>query len=257
MTHLNNIISIIMPVYNGNKTIKASIESILNQTYLQWELIIVDDASIDNTVDIIKSFIETDSRIILHLNKYNQGVAVARNVGIKQAIGKYIAFLDSDDLWHTEKLMKQFHYMEKNNVLISFTRTAYINTLGKIHKYIAKINKTLNYKQLLRRNIMSCSSVMVRREIMMEFPKGYIHEDYAVWLKIVKKTGLAHGINETLVFYRISEHSKSSKRIGSAIMTRNTYLHIGYGRFTSTLLTFRYAFHSITKRSLIRIVGVK
>jgi glycosyltransferase involved in cell wall biosynthesis len=239
-------VSIIMAAYQAAATISESIESVIVQTRQNWELIIVDDASADNTGEIIQAYAEKDRRIRVFANDTNKGVAAARNFGIKQASGRYLAFLDSDDLWHRDKLEKQLPLMEK--AVISYTATSYINKAGQVSGYTLHAEERLEYSELLRRNIMSCSSVMVRRDSMIEFPQGYMHEDYAVWLQIVKKAGQACGLDEPLLIYRMGGESKSAKRMNSALMTRNTYMHIGYGRIVSFALMLRYALHSIFKR---------
>ena len=245
-------VSIIMPAYNAASTIEDSINSVLIQTYQYWELIIVDDASTDNTADIVNAYVSKDSRIFLYTNKTNKGAAATRNMGIQRAKGEFIAFLDSDDLWSKDKLKKQLNLMIEKNAAISFTGTSYINIAGQISKYILKAKEYLSYKELLRRNIMSCSSVMVRQDSMILFPEGYMHEDYAVWLQIVKKTKQAYGLDEPLLIYRMGEKSKSSNRLNSAIMNHNAYRHVGYGRLASLLLMLRYAKHSIFKRYMIK-----
>jgi teichuronic acid biosynthesis glycosyltransferase TuaG len=157
-------VSIIMPSYNAEKTIKASINSVIAQTFVNWELIIIDDASQDGTVSAIKE--QKDPRIILLENAQNSGAAEARNCGINHAKGQWLAFLDSDDLWHEDKLQKQIQFMEETGAVISYTATAYMSEAGEISGYILRAEKQLSYKELLKRNLMSCSSVMVRRDVM-------------------------------------------------------------------------------------------
>lgn len=118
---MNNLVSIIMPSYNTAKYISAAIESILNQTYENWELIIVDDCSTDNTDEILTEYAKKDSRIRYYKNEKNSGAAVARNRALRQAKGKWVAFLDSDDLWEKDKLEKQICFMKKNNYHFSYT----------------------------------------------------------------------------------------------------------------------------------------
>ena len=243
------MVSVIMPAYNAVSTIGESIESVLVQTFRDWELIIVNDASSDDTVKIAEIY--EDSRILIHSHSTNQGVAAARNTGLQHVKGEYIAFLDSDDLWEKDKLEKQVRFIQENDAAISYTSTAYIRN-GKISGYVLRAEQELTYRNLLKRNLMSCSSVMVRRDYMISFPKGYMHEDLAVWLQIVKKVGYAHGLDEPLLIYRMGESTKSSSRIKSARMTYNTYINVGYGNFASLLFTLRYALHSISKRFLIR-----
>ena len=248
----NPLVSIVMPAYNAVATIADSISSVLAQTYQNWELFIINDASSDKTGEMVKPYADIDSRFHLVENAVNQGVAATRNVGIAQAKGEYIAFLDSDDLWHREKLEKQVRLMDEKCATISYTGTSYMNSVGNISKYILQAEECFSQKELLRRNIMSCSSVMVRRDSMVSFPKGFMHEDYSAWLEVLRQSGHAYGLNEPLLIYRMREASKSASRIKSAIMNRNSYRHAGYGQLISTLLMFRYAIHSITKRAFIK-----
>ncbi|MCL2357322.1 MAG: glycosyltransferase [Defluviitaleaceae bacterium] len=247
-----NKISIIMPAYRAEATIRESIGSVIAQTYEDWELLVIDDASTDKTLEIANAFAEFDDRIRVFAGKVNKGVASARNAGIRQATGEYLAFLDSDDLWHESKLEKQLRFMLETGAEISFTATSYINAAGRPYAYVLPAEDKFSYRALRRRNIMSCSSVMVRRDCMIPFPPGFMHEDYAVWLQIVKKAGQARGLNEPLLMYRMSENSKSAGRLASAKMTFSAYRTAGYGRIRSAFFTLRYALHSISKRRKIR-----
>jgi len=246
----NPLVSVIMPAFNSSATIGASIDSVLAQTYTNWELIVVNDASSDNTHQIIQAY--TDKRIKYFQNEINSGVATTRNKAMELAQGQFFAFLDSDDLWASEKLEKQLNFMQKNNAIISYTQTKYMNSTGKISKYTLQAVENFTYSNLLRRNLMSCSSVIVRRENMLPFPQGYLHEDMAVWLQIIKKAGLSHGLNEPLLIYRLGEATKSSGRIKSAKMIFGTYKEVGFGFLTATFLMLCYSFHSISKRMRIR-----
>ena len=246
------VISVIMPAYNAASTIKGIINSVVTQTHTDWELIVVDDASTDNTADIIEGCAKQDARIkLLRLSK-NQGTAAARNTAIAQAKGEYLAFLDSDDKWKPSKLEKQVKFMAEKNAIISYTATSYVDSYGHKSRYVLPALECLRYNELLKSNIMSCSSVMVRKGAMMPFPHGYIHEDYVVWLQIVKKYGVAYGLNEPLLIYCIGESTKSSNRLKSARMTWNVYREVGYGRIRSAFFVLRYARHSISKRCAIR-----
>ena len=242
-----------MPAYNAEKTIKASINSVLAQTYENWELIVINDASRDLTLNEIPP----DPRIIVLTNEKNSGIAKSRNLGISHAKGDMLAFLDSDDIWHADKLAGQLDFMEKTGAAISYTATAYMNAEGKMYGYVLRAEKKLRYKDLLKRNLMSCSSVMVRRCVMLPFPEtGEMHEDYAVWLAIVRKIGCAYGLDEPLLIYRIARGSKSGKRISSAMMIFRSYRQVGYMSFQAGLLTLRYALHSIAKRVSIKLLRV-
>jgi len=247
------LVSVIMAAYNSQNTIADSINSVLAQTYTNWELIIVNDCSTDETASIAKKFASSDNRIHLHTNKQNIGCAATRNAAIAKSSGPWLAFLDSDDIWHPAKLEKQLQFAKETGATITYTATAYINKLGKPSNYILPAERELSYKSLLRRNIMSCSSIMVHADAMIPFhEKGNMHEDYAVWLQILRKVRYAHGLDEPLLQYRLYDTSKSGKRLNSAKMTYHAYRAAGYGMLPAVLLTLRYALHSISKRSRIK-----
>jgi len=246
-------VSVVMPAYNAEATIVASIESVLAQTYTDWELIVVDDCSSDSTAALVEAFAQNDVRIHLRRNHQNKGVAATRNNGIAKASGQWIAFLDSDDLWMPTKLEKQLCFMQETDAKISFTSTAYIAKDGRMSGYVLRAQAVFTYKDLLRRNIMSCSSVMVHRDYMTMFPNGFMHEDYATWYEIINKAGQAHGYDEPLLIYRIREGSKSAGRVRSAKMLRNAYIYMGYGWVFSLILTVRYMLHSVSKRLFISL----
>lgn len=247
------LVSIIMPAYCTSATISESICSVLAQTYEKWELIIIDDASEDNTAKIAEEYAGNDKRIRLIINETNKGVAAARNTGILSAEGEYLAFLDSDDLWDKEKLDKQVRFMQERDAVISYTGTSYMNASGQLSLYSLCAEDMFTYEDLLRRNIMSCSSVMVQRNRMIPFAEGFMHEDMVVWLQVIKSAGPAHGLNEALLVYRMGVATKSSSRIKSAFMAYGSYRHIGYSRATSFIYMLRYAKHSISKRYLIKL----
>ncbi|MCL2572614.1 MAG: glycosyltransferase [Defluviitaleaceae bacterium] len=248
----NPTVSIIMPAFNAGKTIKASIDSVVAQTYCNWELIVIDDGSQDTTLQIIKDAADGDSRICVEVNEHNMGVASTRNVGIARAKGMWIAFLDADDLWINDKLSKQLRFMKHHDALISYTSTAYINEKGEASGYILEAKLRISYKELLWRNLMSCSSVIVRRDIMPFFTQGEVHEDYVAWLTILRKVGHAYGLNEPLLTYRIAANSKSHKRLRSARMIFNAYKQVEYGWISALFMTMRYVVHSVPKRLYIR-----
>jgi len=243
------LVSIIMPAYNAQITIGDSINSVLAQTYANWELIIVNDCSTDETASIAQKFATIDNRIHLHTNNQNIGCAASRNTAIAKARGSWLAFLDSDDIWHHTKLEKQLNFANETDATITYTATAYINKFGKPSNYVLPAEREFSYKSLLRRNIMSCSSIIVRTSAMIPFhEKGNMHEDYAAWLQILRKAGHAYGLDEPLLQYRLSGTSKSGNRLNSAKMTYRAYRVVGYSILAAILLTLRYALHSVSKR---------
>ncbi|MGE7928471.1 glycosyltransferase family 2 protein [Lysinibacillus xylanilyticus] len=212
--HKNNLlVSIIMPVYNAEKYVGQSIESVLNQTHKNWELIIINDKSTDNSQQILLGY--KDSRIkIINLTQ-NGGVANARNAGIEKAKGQFLAFLDSDDLWHPEKLSKQLDFMLELDVAFSYTQYQEITENNKRTRKIVKICKEpVDYKKLLRANYFGCLTVVLdTRKIAKPLFKKTKHEDYALWLDILRDYDIkAYGMNEVLAYYRITPGSISRNK---------------------------------------------
>lgn len=248
------MISVVMPAYNAEKTIREAIDSILTQSYRDLELIVVNDCSQDGTKGIIEEYAEADERVRLINNEVNSGVSVSRNKAVAAAKGEYIAFLDSDDMWKQGKLEKQLRVMEDNNAVLSYTSSAFIDQDGNPYNYIMEAEEKTTLDTLLRKNLISCSSAMVRASVMkkIKMPGDRMHEDYYVWLKILKKYKYAYGVKEPLLVYRLSANSKSSSRIKSAVMIYNTYHAVGYNAAAAGFLTLRYTIHSVSKRFNIK-----
>lgn len=179
------LVSIVMPSYNSEKYIKDSIESVLNQTYPFWELLIVDDCSTDKTVEIIKSF--KDERIKLFQNKNNSGAALSRNWALREAKGKWIAFLDSDDLWLPTKLEEQLQFMIEKNYQFTFTDYR-INANGKWENIIHTAPNKINYRKIKKYCYFSTITVVYNAEKIGLIQIGDIkkNNDYAMWLKALK-----------------------------------------------------------------------
>lgn len=248
------MVSIIMPAYNAEKTIRESIDSVRAQTVNEWELIVVDDGSKDSTAAILTECAAVDKRIRFFQNKKNSGVSYTRNRAVKLARGEWIAFLDSDDIWKPEKLEKQIALASEHpDMVICYTASSFINDDGVPYGYVMEAVERMTYKELLCRNLMSCSSVMIRASIMknIKMPNDNMHEDYYTWLTVVRSCGVAYGINEPLLIYRLCANSKSSNRIKSARMLFNSYRAVGYKSFVSIVYTLRYTLHSVTKRKKI------
>jgi len=249
------LVSVIMPAYNAQATIQESIDSVIAQSFPEWELIIINDCSKDETWDLIQKATEKDSRIHPLANERNIGVAATRNRAIQEAKGEYVAFLDSDDLWHADKLKKHLAFIKENDASISYTATAYLRN-GVRSDYVLRAVKKFTRRDLLKRNIMSCSSMIVKRDLMLRhlFPicKEKIHEDYVAWLNALEEVGIAYGLDKPLLIYRLSDNTKSSGRITSAIMIFNAYRSAGYNIISSCFLALRYAKHSISKRYMIK-----
>ena len=207
------LISIITPNYNASNFVAETIESIINQTYENWELIIVDDGSTDNSVAIIEEFVKVDARIKLICLDLNSGPAIARNKAIELSKGAYIAFLDSDDRWHPQKLAVQLRFMQKRNIALSFTSYYSVNE-QKEHKKLLKAKEKVTYKNLLTNNYIGCLTAMYS---MQHLGKVYMpivskRQDWALWLQITKNNVVAYGIQQPLAWYTRRDASVSSNK---------------------------------------------
>ena len=241
-----------MPAYNCEKYITEAITSVINQTYSNWELIVIDDCSQDNTVEEVKKLALIDTRIRLHQNERNIGVSKTRNKGITLAKGEWIAFLDSDDRWASDKLQKQLCFVNYHKgAEFIFTASRFMDENGQLFKWIMPVPETMTYRDLLKHNVISCSSVLISRQCLGSHRMigDAIHEDFALWLEILKNNKVAHGIEEALIVYRVYGTSKSGNKIKSSKMTYKTYLNVGLGHIQALYYMFFYMINGIFKYS--------
>nr|WP_214798888.1 glycosyltransferase family 2 protein [Exiguobacterium sp. s50] len=238
-----------MPAYNCEKYIQDAIDSVVKQSYQEWELLVLDDGSSDKTLEIVQKIEMTDRRIISLPNIKNLGVSATRNKGIEKASGEWIAFLDSDDMWEPSKLQKQIDLAIKNTGEFIFTGSSYINQEGTKLNGIFQVPDIVTYKSLLNQNVISCSSVMVKKRLFenVKMEKDDLHEDYAVWLKILNKNVAAYGINEPLLIYRLALNSKSGNKIKSIKMTYNVFRFIGLKPLESLYFTTKHLVGAVIK----------
>jgi teichuronic acid biosynthesis glycosyltransferase TuaG len=214
---MNHLVSIITPAYNCSATIEETINSVLQQSYSNWEMIIVDDCSSDNTVDIVSAYVRKDERIKLIRMEQNSGSAATRNTAIQRAKGQFIALLDSDDLWKPKKIESQLNFMVQNGYAFSFTAYDVFRISSDKHRRIFEVPEKINYKQYLRNSIIGCLTVMVNKEKIPDFhmENGYL-EDVLTWMFYLRKGIVAYGLNENLASYRLSGNSKSARKIKNA-----------------------------------------
>ena len=209
-------VSIITPSYNSSQFISETIQSVCSQTFSDWELIIVDDCSKDSSIELIKRFIDIDARIKLILNNCNEGAAVSRNQAIAYATGKYIAFLDSDDLWEPSKLEKQIAFMEENNAVLTYASYALIDEQSNSLEQVITPNEKLSYSDLLKANQIGCLTAIYNQEVLGKhfMPLIRKRQDYGLWLSILKVTPFAYKVPGVLAKYRVRENSISSGKLG-------------------------------------------
>lgn len=208
------IVSIITPNYNCSRFIAETIESVIAQTYTNWEMIIVDDCSSDGSYEIALEYEKQDSRIKVLKNVKNSGAAVSRNKAIEVSQGEYLAFLDSDDLWMPEKLEKQLKFMQENNCDFSFTEYEHIDENGDTLNLVVKVTKKLSYNKMLMHCWPGCLTVMYKQnkadKIYSEDIKK--NNDHALFLRVLKKCTNARGIFCVMAKYRIRQGSISRKK---------------------------------------------
>lgn len=211
---VNGLVSIITPTYNCGRFIGETIESVQQQTYTNWEMIIVDDCSTDDTKSVVEKYLQQDKRIKYHCLAENSGAAVARTKAMELATGQYMAFLDSDDLWMPDKLEKQLEFMQKNNYAFTSTSYQHMTEEGKmIPKVLNAIPKT-DYNRLLLDCPVGNSTVMYDVSKMGKFQVPNIRKrnDDALWLAMLKKEKYIYGWNEVLMKYRLRNNSISRNK---------------------------------------------
>jgi len=224
---MNILVSIITPSFNSSEFIESTIQSIILQSYKNWELLIIDDCSIDNSIEVINKYVSNDQRIKLVSLEHNSGAAVARNIGIQQAKGRFIAFLDSDDSWHPDKLKMQINFMLKNDYAFSYTAYHKVDENGV---FIAGVNipARTSYNELLKTCVIGCLTAMYDTEKLgkMEFPLIRKRQDFALWLKILKKVPYAYGLKQDLAKYTVRSDSISANKFKAAQYNWYLYRHI-------------------------------
>lgn len=246
---MNKLVSIIMPAYNSGRFIEQSIRSVLSQTYTDWELLIVDDCSTDNTTSIVLSF--KDKRIHYQRNTNNMGAALTRNEALKIAKGKYIAFLDSDDIWDAEKLERQIAYMQQTGYAFTFTNYRIINEDGSSQGKELQMPSSMTYHQYLRNTAIGCLTVIIDKEQTGDFrmPNIKSSHDFALWLQIMKRGFNAYSMPQCLASYRIVTTSNTAKKWKAAQDVWRVYREIeNINLIYATFCFLGYAINAIIKR---------
>ena len=243
------LVTIITAMYNSEKYIKNTIKSVLNQVYQNWEWIIIDDASIDNSLKIVQNFAEEDNRIKIIKKDNTTGQASSRNLGLKKSRGKLIAFLDSDDIWDKYFLKKQVEFLKTNNAKIVCSNYKRMNEERNECLAIEKVKGIIKYKDLLKRCYFSCLTTLFYKVDNIFFDETMEKlEDYLFWLEILKVYKFAFGNNEALGSYRIHQNSISSNKIKNIKWLYIIYRKkIKYSLLKSIYLTCRFIFINILK----------
>lgn len=243
------VVSVVMPSYNSERFVGQSIESIIAQSFRDWELIVVDDCSMDSTVEIVKGYCSRDSRISLIENRQNSGAAHSRNRAIAAARGRYIAFCDSDDMWHSEKLSHQVAFMQLFSPPLSYHNYEVIDSDGVVQK-VRKSPSLITYNSLLKRCEIGCLAAMYDTQITGKVycPEIRKRQDWALWLSITREFGAARGMDETLGSYRVGHGSISSSKLKLIGANYRVFRRVeGFNIFFSTLLISRFLFYHLLR----------
>lgn len=251
---MKELVSIIVPVYNVKDYIIATVESVLSQNYNNWELILIEDGSTDGTKELLRAYLEKkqDSRIGLYFLEENIGAAAARNYGLELSRGRFVTYLDSDDVWKPEKLEKQVAFMKENDAAFSFTGYEFANADGVGTGKVVTVPKTIKYRQALKNTTIFTSTVMFdttklsKDRLQMPSVKS---EDTALWWRVLREGTVAYGLQENMVFYRRIKNSLSSNKIEALRRIWNLYRRSeGLGFFYSAYNFCFWAWNAVRRR---------
>lgn len=215
---MNEMVSVVVPVYHAENYMEETMNCVRAQTYPDWELLLVVDGPEDPTVEVIQKYLERtgEKRIHVFIQEKNQGAALARNRGVSEAKGRYIAYLDADDLWKPDKLEKEVNFMRHKNAAFAFTGYEFADENGKGTGKVVRVPEKLTYKEALKNTTIFTTTVMFDTKkidkAMLEMP-NMKSEDTALWWKVLRKGYIAYGLDENLVYYRRPSVSLSSNKI--------------------------------------------
>ena len=247
---MDPVVSVVMAAYNSERFIRQAVSSVIAQTFEGWELIAVDDCSSDSTPEIIKAAAENDGRIKFFRNDENIGAARTRNKAFSYCRGRYIALLDSDDLWMPEKLERQVALAERTGADIIGCSYSIIDESGERICRDFIIPEEIDFDSMLKRSTISCSTAMLRSETVenKQFPTEHYHEDYAYWMQLLKNGAKAVGIPEVLAAYRLVDGSRASNKLRSAVNRWHIYRNqLKLPFFRSARALFGYMYWGLVK----------
>lgn len=246
----NPLVSVIMPAYNAERYIAASIASVMAQTMQAWELIVIDDGSNDGTMQIVQNMAKEDPRIRLCPNESNMGTARSRNRGMDLSRGQYIAFLDSDDIWHPQKLEKQLSCMQETGADLVYTAYAIVDTEGVKQRPDYCVPAYVDINGLLKENVIGCSTVLLNQKAseQFRFQADFYHEDYVLWLQMLQAGCVMAGVQEVLMDYCYRPDSRAGNKWASAKMRWQIYRkYLGMSEWKSARYMLHYALAGVKK----------
>lgn len=244
------LISIIMPAYHAEPFIEETIESVLAQSVTDWELLVIDDGSQDNTRQIVSDFAKKDARIRLVINETNMGVARTRNRGLDMVQGQYVALLDSDDYWKPQLLEKMLARAEETKADIIYCSYELVDEQGKKVCNDFLVPEETTFQESIVRSVITCSTVLITGELAKNhrFPTNVYHEDTALWFQILRDGGIARGVPEVLAAYRQRANSRSAGKLTSAVRRWAIYRkHLKMPLGQSVKAMFLYGYYGVIK----------
>ncbi len=241
------LVSVIMPAYRCAGTIRCALDSALAQD-VEKEILVIDDCSPDGLAGVMQEYRDR-TEVVYIRNQKNIGAAATRNRGVRIARGRYVAFLDADDWWEEGKLRRQLELMEREQAVLCSTGRELVTPEGRLTGRVIGVRPEITYRSLLRHNCINCSSAVLRTDVAREFPMEHedSHEDYIMWLRILRKYGRAVAIDEPLLKYRLSSSGKSGSKVQSAAMTYKVYRYVGFGRGAAGWHFLVYAVNGVVK----------
>lgn len=244
-----DLVSIVTPAYNAARFLRETVASVQQQTCRDWEMIIVDDCSRDDTAVVIEELARKESRLRFVRQRVNSGPAAARNAALSAASGRFIAFLDSDDLWLPEKLQRQLGFMREVDAAFSFTRYRRISDDGSFCGSVVEVPPRLDYAALLKNTAIATSTVIVDRQRTGPFAMTQTYyDDYVLWLELAKRGHVAHGLQQDLMRYRVVGKSVSRNKLRSARWVWHTYRNVQGLNWAKAVWCFmNYTFNALKK----------
>jgi teichuronic acid biosynthesis glycosyltransferase TuaG len=254
------LVSVIMPSFNSGQYIKKAIQSVLAQSFFDFEILIIDGGSVDNTIEIIKYYAERDGRVIYLNNVNDKGPAHARSIGINRCSGKYVAFLDADDIWLPNKLLLQTEFMRLNDVSFCYTSYRIMDKTENQVTCIVPMYKSYNFYQALSRRGIGTLTVMISRHLLdakiIQNNEKFHGEEYLWWLLILKQGNIARHLNEDTARYRQTDNSLSSHRYKHQMTVWHSYRNeVGLGLFLSSAYYTSYLFDVTLRRIRVTFCG--
>lgn len=253
---MNPLVSIITPAYNLEKFIEETIKSVIDQTYENWEMIIVDDCSTDKTCEIVNKWILRDKRIKLIKKNENSGAANSRNIALENSNGRFIAYLDADDLWFSNKLSKQIKFMLDKKCGFSCCSYEVIDSKGNSKNKFVMMKEKLDYMGFLTNNLLQTVGIMADLQVIEKddlfMPNMKRRQDAATWLQVLKRGNICYGMKEILAQYRRVEGSLSSNKVKAANGVWYLYRKVERLSLVKSIYCFsRYAMLAVWKRIYI------